>query len=302
MSSSPKKILVTAATGNQGGGVVRHCLQHGHHVYALVRDPSKPAAKQLQDLGAVLVQGDLENRESVQQAMQGMDAVFLMEVKTRDSEGDLRRTLDIIEAAKASSTVTTMIASTAIKTGEHQALEAWGPDHPMYAYWLNKAAIEQHVRDAGFQHWTIIRPGHFLQMLNSPLNRFTFPGFAEDFVLRVAWKPQTKIPWIDASDVGIVAAEALSHPDKLMGREIELVAEALTIEETAARLSDARGKPVRVHYYTEQELAEVKSQSIVTRGHEWENEVFGDKYVAPSTAFNLTSVKEYLASPRFSPV
>lgn len=49
-------ILVTGATGNQGGAVARHLLQHGNFtVCAFVRDPNKPAAQALKQAGAELV-------------------------------------------------------------------------------------------------------------------------------------------------------------------------------------------------------------------------------------------------------
>jgi NAD(P)-dependent dehydrogenase (short-subunit alcohol dehydrogenase family) len=39
-----KTILVTGATGNQGGATARHLLADGWHVRALVRDDTTPAA------------------------------------------------------------------------------------------------------------------------------------------------------------------------------------------------------------------------------------------------------------------
>ena len=53
--SPQKKILVTGATGVQGGGVTRHCLESGHFFYALVRDPRSGAAQELERTGAILV-------------------------------------------------------------------------------------------------------------------------------------------------------------------------------------------------------------------------------------------------------
>lgn len=45
--SSHHTILVTGATGNQGGAIARHLLQRGFTVRALVRDQNKPAAQAL---------------------------------------------------------------------------------------------------------------------------------------------------------------------------------------------------------------------------------------------------------------
>jgi uncharacterized protein YbjT (DUF2867 family) len=45
MENSNRTILVTGATGNQGGSIARHLLQRGKFkVRAMVRDENKPAA------------------------------------------------------------------------------------------------------------------------------------------------------------------------------------------------------------------------------------------------------------------
>jgi NAD(P)-dependent dehydrogenase (short-subunit alcohol dehydrogenase family) len=57
-----KTILVTGATGNQGGATARHLLADGWHVRALVRDDTPPAAAVLATAGAELVLGELDDR------------------------------------------------------------------------------------------------------------------------------------------------------------------------------------------------------------------------------------------------
>ncbi|OHV45251.1 hypothetical protein BCD48_23210 [Pseudofrankia sp. BMG5.36] len=61
------------ATGQQGGAVARALLERGRTVHALVRDPDRPAARELRDAGAVVVTGDLDDRA----AMTDTPAVFL---------------------------------------------------------------------------------------------------------------------------------------------------------------------------------------------------------------------------------
>lgn len=71
-----KIILVTGATGQQGGTVARHLLQDGWQVRLLVRDPNKDAAKALASKGAELVKGDLYDRASVDAALKNVYGVF----------------------------------------------------------------------------------------------------------------------------------------------------------------------------------------------------------------------------------
>ncbi len=68
--------LVTGATGRQGGAVARHLLERGHWVRALTRDPKKPAARALAEMGAEVVGGDLDDSPSVERALEGVYGVF----------------------------------------------------------------------------------------------------------------------------------------------------------------------------------------------------------------------------------
>ena len=47
-----KVVLVTGATGQQGGATARHLLANGWPVRALTRDPNSPAALALAEAGA----------------------------------------------------------------------------------------------------------------------------------------------------------------------------------------------------------------------------------------------------------
>ncbi|KZV86492.1 NAD(P)-binding protein, partial [Exidia glandulosa HHB12029] len=75
--SSPATFLVTGATGNQGGSTVRELLKAGYRVHALVRDSSKPQAKELESLGAVLFVGDYKSADVIKQAAVGVKGIFI---------------------------------------------------------------------------------------------------------------------------------------------------------------------------------------------------------------------------------
>ncbi len=68
------KYFVTGATGFVGGRVVRQLIQAGHQVITLARTPSK--AKDLADLGVVVCQGDITDKESMRGPMTGVDGVY----------------------------------------------------------------------------------------------------------------------------------------------------------------------------------------------------------------------------------
>ena len=71
-----RSVLVTGATGQQGGAVTRKLLQRGHRVTAFIHHPDSPAARELESLGAELVVGDYDDLDSIAQAAQDMDTMF----------------------------------------------------------------------------------------------------------------------------------------------------------------------------------------------------------------------------------
>ncbi len=95
-------ILVTGATGKQGGAVARSLLDRGFQVRALTRNPQKPEAQALADQGAEVVQGDMEDRSSMERALEGAYGVFSVQnfwETGYDSEVQQGKT--VTDAAKA---------------------------------------------------------------------------------------------------------------------------------------------------------------------------------------------------------
>ena len=66
--------FITGATGFLGGVLARQLRAAGHEVHASIRNPQK--ASELQSLGIKLFQGDVVDKESMREAMRGVDGVF----------------------------------------------------------------------------------------------------------------------------------------------------------------------------------------------------------------------------------
>lgn len=69
-----KRILVTGGTGFTGGHLCRRLATDGQAVRALVRDPKR--AEDLRALGIEIVQGDLQDKASLERAADGVDTVY----------------------------------------------------------------------------------------------------------------------------------------------------------------------------------------------------------------------------------
>src|SRR5262245_31665050 len=99
-----KTILVTGITGQQGGAVARHLLAKGWTVRGLSRDPDKPVVQPLREAGAEVVQGDFENRASLDSALKGVYGVFSVQNFWQPgvgAEGEIRQGKALADAAKA---------------------------------------------------------------------------------------------------------------------------------------------------------------------------------------------------------
>ncbi len=86
------KYFVTGATGFVGGVLAKKLRESGHEVNASVRSPDK--AKELQALGVKLFKGDVTDKESMREAMTGVDGVYHVagwyKVGTKDKSDGVR--------------------------------------------------------------------------------------------------------------------------------------------------------------------------------------------------------------------
>ena len=79
--SDKKIIAVVGATGAQGGGLVRAILADpngGFAVRALTRDPSSPKAQALAQAGAEVIAVDVDDEDSLAQALQGAHGAYFV--------------------------------------------------------------------------------------------------------------------------------------------------------------------------------------------------------------------------------
>src|SRR5258707_13805979 len=97
-----KLVLVTGATGKQGGACVEALLNRGHQVRALTRNPASPAANRLRERGVDIAVGDFTDRNSLVRAAHGADAVYAMSTPyEQGSEQEIAQGITVTDAARA---------------------------------------------------------------------------------------------------------------------------------------------------------------------------------------------------------
>lgn len=224
-------VLITGATGNQGGALANELLKSGHRVVAMTRKPESEAAKSLASRGAQVIQGDLNDEASLKRAVQGKWGVLgvqnTWEAGVEGEEEQGHRLAKIARAGGVQHYVYTSVASADRKTG--------------IPHFENKSRIEGTVRELGFPSYVIVRPVFFMENLLGPWFK---PGIANG-QLAVGIKPGTKLQMIAVRDIGKYLARAFEQNEKLANQEIDIAGDELTMPETARILSDATGKTVR---------------------------------------------------------
>jgi uncharacterized protein YbjT (DUF2867 family) len=96
-----KTIFVTGATGKQGSAAVRHLLEAGYKVRGLTREPDKPEAQRLIDLGAEIVEGNLDDPAQIRKDIDGSYGVFaVLTWREEGPAGEVKQGKHLADAAK----------------------------------------------------------------------------------------------------------------------------------------------------------------------------------------------------------
>ncbi|WP_027344236.1 NmrA/HSCARG family protein [Hamadaea tsunoensis] len=215
-----KTFAITGATGTQGGTLAHLLLDRGHPVRALTRSVDAPAAQALKARGAEIAYADFADPASLTTAFQGVDSVFLMTTPFgTDVETEIRHGSATIDAAARAGVGHIVFSSVA------HADRATGVPH-----FDSKYAVERHLVASGLD-WTILGPAKFM-------DNFT-TGYAArmlaagDFALPLA--ADRSIALICAADIAGLAALALTEPERLSGKRIDIAGE----ETTPLRMAEA---------------------------------------------------------------
>ena len=274
MSIDSAPVLVTGATGRQGGATARALLAAGVSVRALVRDPGTERARAVQALGAELVRGDLHDRDSVVRAATGARAVFSVQMPEItaagfDFDGEVRQGVNLVEGAKAAG-VPQFVHTSVTGAGQHTEAPGWAEGRwaALEPTLGAKSAVQDAVRAAGFPHWTLLKPGFFMENF-LPSMAFLFPRGIEGGLVSVL-KPDTRLSLIAVEDIGRAAAAAVADPERFDRVELELAGDYLSMTEIAAVLSQALGRPLAAPDFTELE-ALAAGMPPMGATHEWLN-------------------------------
>jgi uncharacterized protein YbjT (DUF2867 family) len=245
MSKRDKTILVTGATGNQGGSVVSSLLGGGWGVKAFTRGRDKHKMQILEEMGAQVVTGDFNDRASLDKALKGVYGVFgVLTWHEEGIEAEIRQGETLAEAAKSAGV-------------EHFIYSSVGGAERRTAvpHFESKWKIEKHILSSGLPS-TIFRPVFFMYNFNSP--NFNLKQSILDGILTLPIRPDKSLQLLAPEDLGAFVRIALENPQDYLGKSIELAGDELTMPEAAEAFSRAAGRHVR---YEEMPIETVRSFS-----------------------------------------
>jgi uncharacterized protein YbjT (DUF2867 family) len=223
-----KIVLVTGATGHQGGAAVQHLRERGFPVRALTRDPEHPKARALVGHGTEVVRGDMEDEASLTRAMDGVYGVHsVQDWHEAGIESEIRQGTRVTNAAKRSNVslfVYSSVASADQRTG--------------VPHFDSKFRIEETIRATGM-HYTILRPAFFME------NWLGMRQAIEGGAFSLPLDPATRLQMVAVDDIGGVAAAAFERPGKWQDRSIELAGDELSMSELSQAFTRASGREVR---------------------------------------------------------
>ena len=240
--ANEKVVLITGATGKQGGATARALAGRGFRLHAMTRNPEGDAAKTVAShTGAEVVQGDLDDAASLRNALKGVWGVFAVQntwesgVQGEEEQG--KRLASLAKEAGVQHYVYTSVGSAHRKTG--------------IPHFDNKYRVEETIRAAGFPSHVIFRPVFFMENLISP-------WFLNGDTLYAAMRPDLRLQMISTDDIGKYVAHGFTNADKLNRREIDLAADEVTIPDAAMALSRGLGRNIS---YAQIPISEVRKNS-----------------------------------------
>jgi uncharacterized protein YbjT (DUF2867 family) len=188
------KYLITGATGNTGGPIAEVLLREGNEVHIIGR--SKEKARELIDAGAIFYEGNLEDEQSISEALKDIDAAYLMippnYQATEFTEYQIKISENYRNAVISSGLKKAVILSS---VGAHLT-EGAGVVQGLYYF-------EQKLQSVDSLDLLILRPTYFLE------NGLGMAAMARNMgIIGSPVDPTVKIPMVTNKDIAYFAIKA----------------------------------------------------------------------------------------------
>jgi len=253
--SDKKVIVVTGATGTQGGSVVDWLLRDvNFHVRATTRNPTSAASSELRSRGVEVVTADLNDKTAVLQALREAYGVFgftdVFDAGGAEAEVEQGKTL--IDAAK----------ETGVKHFVWSTL-----DHTPYpiAQSTGKAIIDDYLKQSGVPR-TSLYTSWFYE--NIPRESMLFQRNKQGTIVLNAplYATDGPLPCIYAADIGGYARYAFNHPEEWTGKDMRIASEWLTPRQMIDIVSRSFGEQIEFTDISMTDFQSSVKQTAIAQG------------------------------------
>jgi len=224
-----RTIVVTGATGLQGGAVTRHLLQDGWHVRALTRNAASTQAQALAALGAEVVQGDMGMAASLRPIFAGAYGVYSVQNPfISGPEAEVRQGKTVADIAKESGVQHVVYGSVGV-----------GKKRTGILSWETKVEIEEYLQSLSLP-LTILRPMAFMEVMTA---KHFSPAIGAWHVMPRLMGAARQLPWISVDDLGLIAARAFADSDRFVGKVVTLASDVQSLDQCRAIYREVMGTP-----------------------------------------------------------
>ena len=241
-------ILVAGATGTQGGAVARELASRGYTVRGLTRNPDSEASRALSALGVQMVRGNFDDAGSLDAALDGAYGAFsVQQYRGVGVDAEIRQSKAFADAAKRAGVEHLMYTSV--------LYARLGTGVPQFE---SKRQIEDYVRTLGVPY-SIVRPPSFMSNLEADWES------ASNGVYRTVFPADLLRHHIAPRDIGRIVAEAFDHPERWIGRELDIAGQLISYADIAAAMSRQIGRSVVYEQIPWEEYAATATPTAVSR-------------------------------------
>jgi len=182
------KLLIFGSTGGTGRQLVEQALAQGHVVTAFARNPAK---LDLKHANLQVVQGDVMNFASVEEAMEGQEAVLCTLGSPASNKNTVRAdgTRNIIRAMEKVG-VRRFICQTSLGYGDSRAVLPFHMKYLIVPLMLRHAYADHEVQENYIKQsqldWIIVRPGTLTNGHHTGVYRHGFAATDKTIKLKIS--------------------------------------------------------------------------------------------------------------------
>ena len=231
MGSNHRSILVIGAAGQQGAPLTKLLLQNKHKVYALTRNRNarQSAIQDLENRGASIVEGNLNDPDSLKQVLKNVQSIFLIGTPFEDGiEGEISRGKLVADIAKENK-IEHLVYSSVVNADKNTGIP----------HFESKYEVEKYIDSLGIPY-TIIGPTFFMENLSNPSLRLLEQG-----QLALPLSSSTILQQISVQNIAEFSAMVIENPERFLGKRIDIASDEVTGQKATEILSNVLGREIK---------------------------------------------------------